>query len=932
MKFITISLTPPSCGRIGFAAAVTGALLALVTTIQAQPALVYSQDFETDDSGNWASNSIAAGGEAVSFNGANWNFDYSTVGVPLSPHSTSSSTHGLKLWANLGPGGATASAFPCGISVSPTNFNITDNFDMHFDLWLNYVKSGVGSTEIGGAGYGTAGASAQVAGAAFDAVTIGAVTDANSAGVRVYGSAHAGSYQDGTHVITSDPTSPFVYAGTNRNTGVANPYYAAILPAQPCPQAQTNLFPRQTGLIAPIGNCSFKWRDVSVKKVGSRITYSIDGSLIATADTTDVGTIGGSYLLFNMFDVNGGGSTDIDSTNLQFALFDNVRITNFPSIVTISSSGSPSEAGPASGSFTISRPQAGPQITVNYTIAGTAQNGVDYTNALGGALSGTVVLGFNQLSTNIDIIPVDDNIAELPETVSLTVNDGVGYVGAGTATLAISDNDTATFDISATRGSMFERHTNDFATLRLQRRGDLSTGPFTVNLSYSGNAVSGTDFVPTNGITVNPNDSIVDLTISPLDNNVAGGPKTVTVSVAPGSGYNVGVVSPSANVTILDDENPPAPLLFTNALADASDGVHWKITYGTSVTNDVNVFPPDTGTNYEVSFGYDITGNNPNTAFTGIIPPPPGGATNVLRVTCNKQYSPGYPGAVNAYLTNRFLSNDFAVRFSMNIIQGSGGNGLTEAAVFGINHSGSLSNWYFGSGANSNLGPWASDGIWYSVTSDGGGDGNGDFQEFTGLGGTNGNAGWTRITSKLRAAFETAFKNNPGPFTTINATAPSGVPANASPVISYDASAWADVEIKQVKNVVSLVIDKTTIFTYTNTTVWTNGYVMLGYEDAFGSSVASQDASAYYANLRAIQLLPPKINSIVISGNNAVLTFTSTDAEDNPASFAVQSASVVTGPYADVIPAATINSLGNGVLQTQVPKNGAVQFYRLRHK
>lgn len=107
-------------------------------------------------------------------------FDYSTAGIPLSPNSTNSDTHGLKMCANLDPA---TQVFPSGVSVSPVGFSITENFDMRFDMWMNFngpmPAGGSGSTVVGGAGYGTAGTSAQVAGVA-DSVFIGATVDGGS--------------------------------------------------------------------------------------------------------------------------------------------------------------------------------------------------------------------------------------------------------------------------------------------------------------------------------------------------------------------------------------------------------------------------------------------------------------------------------------------------------------------------------------------------------------------------------------------------------------------------------------------------------------------------------------------------------------------------------------------------------------------------------
>jgi hypothetical protein len=48
------------------------------------------------------------------------------------------------------------------------------------------------------------------------------------------------------------------------------------------------------------------------------------------------------------------------------------------------------------------------------------------------------------------------------------------------------------------------------------------------------------------------------------------------------------------------------------------------------------------------------------------------------------------------------------------------------------------------------------------------------------------------------------------------------------------------------------------IYSYNNTTIWTNGMPMLGYEDPF-SSIGGADAAVYYSNIRALRLAPPQI-------------------------------------------------------------------------
>lgn len=105
----------------------------------------------------------------------------------------------------------------------------------------------------------------------------------------------------------------------------------------------------------------------------------------------------------------------------------------------------------ATGEFTInlnSPNNTGSAITVNYTISGTATNGVDYTEINGNA----VVIPNGSQSAVITIIPTNDQLQEESEDVTITLEDGTGYelgsVASHSASVIIEDNDQATLTIS----------------------------------------------------------------------------------------------------------------------------------------------------------------------------------------------------------------------------------------------------------------------------------------------------------------------------------------------------------------------------------------------------------------------------------------------------------------------------------------------------
>jgi hypothetical protein len=126
---------------------------------------------------------------------------------------------------------------------------------------------------------------------------------------------------------------------------------------------------------------------------------------------------------------------------------------------------------------------------------------------------------------------------------------------------------------------------------------------------------------------------------------------------------------------------------------------------------------------------------------------------------------------------------------------------------------------------------------------------------------------------------------------------------------------------------VTLTIDKTPIFTMTNNTIFTNGFLMLGYEDPWNGG-EDADTAVYYSNLRVVAVGGPVINSITADSihNTMVIDFTITVDDSN--AFSVYSASTVNGTYAKVA-SAVVTSLGGGLYQAVVPQNGATQFYRI---
>ncbi len=265
--------------------------------------VAFTETFDTDHTASWTVNQGPSDGVA------NFFFDYSSVGVPAAPNSQGT-TRGLMLQANL-----TTGVFG-GLSVSPQGQAFSGDYRLRFDLWQNFngplPAGGSGSTQITGAGVGTAGASAQWPGGTQDSVWFASTADGGSTvDYRAYSSAAATGYTDASGV----------FAAGGRDQG--NAYYAEFGEVM-APDAQVALYPDQAGTTLK-GAQGFQWHDVVITKQGGQVTWQVDGLLLATVGLTNV-TLGGSNVHFMYSDINAGSSTDPDAPAMAFGLVDNVRV------------------------------------------------------------------------------------------------------------------------------------------------------------------------------------------------------------------------------------------------------------------------------------------------------------------------------------------------------------------------------------------------------------------------------------------------------------------------------------------------------------------------------------------------------------------------------------------------------------------------------
>jgi hypothetical protein len=134
---------------------------------------------------------------------------------------------------------------------------------------------------------------------------------------------------------------------------------------------------------------------------------------------------------------------------------------------------------------------------------------------------------------------------------------------------------------------------------------------------------------------------------------------------------------------------------------------------------------------------------------------------------------------------------------------------------------------------------------------------------------------------------------------------------------------WLSVEVRQVNNLITCLLNGTAIVQYTNTTTYTNGTVMIGYGDLF-SSIGDANSFAVFDNLRVEKLViaPVQLLSPVVNGNQFSFSFATEPYE----SYTAQRATSLSPPdWANYT-----NFVGNGglrVIVAPLPSNGSAQQY-----
>jgi len=229
--------------------------------------------------------------------------------------------------------------------------------------------------------------------------------------------------------------------------------------------------------------------------------------------------------------------------------------------------GAASEPGSDTGTFRVTRSggSLSTDLTVFYSIAGTATGGSDYQS-----LSGSVAIPAYQSYADIAVAPYDDSVAEGSETVQLTLTSDAGYtVGSpSVATVTISDNDTAGVIVNPTSG-LVTTEAGGTATFTV-RLNSQPLYPVTISLNSS-DTTEGTVSATSLTFTSSNWGTVQTVTVTGVNDAVVDGNVAYTIVTAATSSdpaYNAVAV---ADVSVTNTDNDAQPSVSISILDDTAN-------------------------------------------------------------------------------------------------------------------------------------------------------------------------------------------------------------------------------------------------------------------------------------------------------------------------------------------------------------------------
>ena len=205
------------------------------------------------------------------------------------------------------------------------------------------------------------------------------------------------------------------------------------------------------------------------------------------------------------------------------------------------------------------------------------------------ALSDTTITIPNGLTSGqVTFTIQDDSVLEATETATIEISSPSAGILLGTPvsdTVDITDNDTATADLSVTTQGAESPLTNVVYTVTLSKVNNTGSAiTFDLDDLGSGSATSGTDYTVISGtatISVADGQSTGTLTVLVSNDGLLEGTETIDAQISNPSNAAVTINTATATANILDDETATASLAGLAGNEDGSFDVDFQVTLST---------------------------------------------------------------------------------------------------------------------------------------------------------------------------------------------------------------------------------------------------------------------------------------------------------------------------------------------------------------
>jgi hypothetical protein len=291
------------------------------------------------------------------------------------------------------------------------------------------------------------------------------------------------------------------------------------------------------------------------------------------------------------------------------------------------------------------------------------------------------------------------------------------------------------------------------------------------------------------------------------------------------------------------------------------------------------------------------------------IPPAPNspGTTLGLFIQVNRTNSTASGSAgINLY-PGRTFSGNFALRADMYLSYDTSPAGSTEHALVGLNHSGLFTNRVHLVATPSDT-TRGNDGIWAAIGTDGS-----NSRDWSAYYATNVNSVPGLYTNRSAASVSSLISAPP--------YAIAGAIGNRS---ASTTKTWAEVELGQSNNVVTLKVNNSVIYSFPNPSGFTSGDIMIGHNDQ-ADSIGSRTNFVIFDNVRVVTFDAQIVTVELLPDNMIQIDFVSPGELGD---FHLESTSDVSAGWNEET-TAVLSALPGGY-RFRVSRDGDTRFYRIR--